>query len=702
MKEKFKNFIAFTLSEMMIVLLIFSVLTAATLPAITTRKENPNPNIVSGGDDAGLIWKVANNGSIFYDYEDNPREVVINSSSSINAVFHKDGDLGNVGAAVFLTSSIRQVADSTVGLNAYNNSTIEFATGDSNSSNSSGRIALDTLPSIFVGFDNTLSQEDSASGNAYSTLIGRSLGGTTVKALGSTMIGTDTGRSITGGSATDEYSVFIGNNIPLYQTSAKQVVIDSYSTIGEDETFSESNSSGNVLIGQNVAYNLVPKNSVVMGARAGYSATKLSANDSINDVIIGQGASYTNKMATRESVIIGAYAGSCNYSVSNGRVGNVMIGTGAFSSKFYDVAIGSHAGYIKKRPTFTATPATVKIGFYAAYGVSDSPETVYIGSYSGSIAGAYAGAYHAVFIGKSAGYKSSAMGSIGIGEYALSGDESSNTDYGRNVCIGKGACRNANVHVSYSTAIGTGVMGPVNNSSEDYQKALLIGSACYAISGGSNWSNNICIGNGDRPSPITHGLKVSYATGSYSLWGYRDSITYSTAHTIIMPSMKDDPTSYNKSSIVLYAGKVYGGAILRAYSDKRLKENIVPVKHSIDKVRKINVYQYNMKNDSSKNVKIGVIAQELKEIYPQAVSMFNNYFTVNSDWIFFATVRAIKDLDEIVQNVQKELDLAKLKFNNLLVRVNKLEVRMNNISNSNRTLILKLNEIEQAKKMERK
>ena len=166
--------------------------------------------------------------------------------------------------------------------------------------------------------------------------------------------------------------------------------------------------------------------------------------------------------------------------------------------------------------------------------------------------------------------------------------------------------------------------------------------------------------------------------------------------------MKNDPTSYNKSSIVLYAGKVYGGSILRAYSDKRLKENIVPVKHSIDKVRKINVYQYNMKNDSSKDPKIGVIAQELKEIYPQAVSMFNNYFTVNSDWIFFATVRAIKDLDEIVQNVQKELDLAKLKFNNLLVRVNKLEVRMNNISNSNRTLILKLNEIEQAKKMERK
>lgn len=701
MKEKFKNFIAFTLSEMMIVLLIFSVLTAATLPAITTRKENPNPNISSsGGDEAGLIWKEADDGSIFYDYTgSNPKEVVINSSSSINRLAVMSGELSNVGAAVFLTSSIRPVAGSIVDVNSYKNSTIEFATGGSNS----GRIALDTLPSIFVGFDNTLSQEGSVNDNAYSTLIGRSLGGTTVKALGSTMIGTDTGNSITGGSATDEYSVFIGNNIPLYQTSAKQVVIDSSST-GNNVTFA-SNSSESVLIGQNVAYNLVPRNSVVMGARAGYSATKFSANNSIDDVIIGKGASYTNKMLTAESVIIGAYAGSCNHSVNFGRRGNVMIGTRAFSGKFYDVAIGPYAGYIERKPSATVKPATVKIGFYAAYGVRGSAETVYIGSYSGSIAAANAdanaGASQAVFIGKSAGYKSSAMGSIGLGEYALSGD-STNPDHGSNVCIGKAACQNANTYVSYSTAIGTGVMGQVNNGSENYQKALLIGSACYTTNGGSNWSNNICIGNGDAINMIQTGLTVSYATGSYSLWCYRCSVTDSNAHTIIVPSMKDDPTSYNKSSIVLYAGKVYGGAILRAYSDKRLKENIVPVKHSIDKVRKINVYQYNMKNDSSKDPKIGVIAQEIKEIYPQAVSMFNNYFTVNSDWIFFATVRAIKDLDEIVQNVQKELDLAKLKFNNLLVRVNKLEVRMNNISNSNRTLILKLNEIEQAKKMERK
>ena len=41
MKFKFKNLIAFTLSEMMIVLLIVSVISAATIPTITQQKQKP-------------------------------------------------------------------------------------------------------------------------------------------------------------------------------------------------------------------------------------------------------------------------------------------------------------------------------------------------------------------------------------------------------------------------------------------------------------------------------------------------------------------------------------------------------------------------------------------------------------------------------------------------------------------------------------
>ena len=46
MKKLTKNFIAFTLSEMMIVLLILSVISAATLPSITQRNE-VKPSVIS-------------------------------------------------------------------------------------------------------------------------------------------------------------------------------------------------------------------------------------------------------------------------------------------------------------------------------------------------------------------------------------------------------------------------------------------------------------------------------------------------------------------------------------------------------------------------------------------------------------------------------------------------------------------------------
>ena len=109
-----------------------------------------------------------------------------------------------------------------------------------------------------------------------------------------------------------------------------------------------------------------------------------------------------------------------------------------------------------------------------------------------------------------------------------------------------------------------------------------------------------------------------------------------------------------------------------------------------------------MKKDSSKDVKIGVIAQELKEIYPNAVRMFNNYLSVNSDWVVYSTIRAIKDLDKIVQNAQQKLQLAKSNYNKLQARVDNIEIRLNKISHSNKMMIIKLDEIEQAKKMERK
>ena len=213
-------------------------------------------------------------------------------------------------------------------------------------------------------------------------------------------------------------------------------------------------------------------------------------------------------------------------------------------------------------------------------------------------------------------------------------------------------------------------------------KALLIGKGCRSNSTVS-WSGNICISALiDASSKKLFGTRTHSdgSTKTYSAWSSTNE--NNVVRTFIAPSVPagSGVTGYNNSSIVLYAAKVYSFGSLISYSDKRLKQNIKPVKSSLDKVRKINVYEYNMKKDSSKDVKIGVIAQELKEMYPNAVHMFNNYLSVNSDWVVYSTIRAIKDLDKIVQNAQQKLQLAKSNYNKLQARVDNIEIRLNKIS----------------------
>jgi hypothetical protein len=87
-------------------------------------------------------------------------------------------------------------------------------------------------------------------------------------------------------------------------------------------------------------------------------------------------------------------------------------------------------------------------------------------------------------------------------------------------------------------------------------------------------------------------------------------------------------------------------------SDRRLKENIVKLTESLDKVNKINGYSYNYINNTTKLV--GVIAQELEDILPEAVYNFTPediapdtavpYKAVRYDLIIPLLVEAVKEL----------------------------------------------------------
>ena len=63
----------------------------------------------------------------------------------------------------------------------------------------------------------------------------------------------------------------------------------------------------------------------------------------------------------------------------------------------------------------------------------------------------------------------------------------------------------------------------------------------------------------------------------------------------------------------------YGGT-----SDIKLKENITDSSNKLDKLMKVRVVDYNFKSDEAKLKQIGVIAQELEEIFPSMVYEIND------------------------------------------------------------------------------
>lgn len=99
-----------------------------------------------------------------------------------------------------------------------------------------------------------------------------------------------------------------------------------------------------------------------------------------------------------------------------------------------------------------------------------------------------------------------------------------------------------------------------------------------------------------------------------------------------------------------YGGMILGGAaggLAQKYSDSRLKENIKKSNHGLDDVIGMGVVEY--KYQTSGDNHIGLIAQELKEIVPEAVKEHNGYLLIDYNEIVPILIKSIQDLNRKVE-----------------------------------------------------
>jgi hypothetical protein len=129
-------------------------------------------------------------------------------------------------------------------------------------------------------------------------------------------------------------------------------------------------------------------------------------------------------------------------------------------------------------------------------------------------------------------------------------------------------------------------------------------------------------------------------------------------------------TSATSPSYGIYVNRgIYATENIVAYSDRRAKENIITIDNALDKIMNIRGVFYNRINDAKKVQQIGVIAQELEPVVPQAVT----YCDVNDEYgvaygnLAGLFIEAIKEQQQTINKQSEEIKELKEILNNLIL-----------------------------------
>jgi hypothetical protein len=130
-------------------------------------------------------------------------------------------------------------------------------------------------------------------------------------------------------------------------------------------------------------------------------------------------------------------------------------------------------------------------------------------------------------------------------------------------------------------------------------------------------------------------------------------------------------------------------------SDENLKENVITANYNLcyDNIKKIRVARYNYKADGptrslnkKDNTVLGIIAQELQTIFPKSIGELEDYesketfLTVNHEQLNFCTLGAVKHLQDIVEEQQKQIKEQDEKIKMLSNHLTEMTLQINKLT----------------------
>jgi len=123
--------------------------------------------------------------------------------------------------------------------------------------------------------------------------------------------------------------------------------------------------------------------------------------------------------------------------------------------------------------------------------------------------------------------------------------------------------------------------------------------------------------------------------------------------------MSEGGDAYFTSDISGSTIRASGDVIAFNSSDKRLKDNIIQIGSPLDKINKIGGYEFDWNENQQvySGHDVGVIAQEIEEIIPEAVKdRDGGYKGVQYEKIIPLLIEGIKELDKKIKHIEKNCD----------------------------------------------
>ena len=158
---------------------------------------------------------------------------------------------------------------------------------------------------------------------------------------------------------------------------------------------------------------------------------------------------------------------------------------------------------------------------------------------------------------------------------------------------------------------------------------------------------------------VFDGMKFNVFAGAW----FRVSGTPATSSALFINSSGNVGIGLTTPSYALHvSGAIYASGDITALSDQRHKQNITPLTDSLAAITQLSGYSYTRSDYKPGEKQIGLIAQEVKEVYPEAVSYddVNDTYSLNYGCLMAPVIQAIKEMKDRIERqdlvIQQLLD----------------------------------------------